>query len=526
MIKTIWRISFFVLSISLSSCSLLSQDAVDSEVIKFADGRLEYIPDELGNIVPDFSQAGYKSNNEPIPFINQVMSIGPIEGDNTAHIQSAINKLAALPLQENGFRGALLLEKGRYPVAGQLLISQGGIVIRGTGQSENDTVVIATGTDQRPLIYVKGKGKTKPNRALQQKITDDYVPVGTRTFQVADASDYQEGQKILVVRHANEQWITDIGMNRLPPREDGRPVKQWKAELYQLKYERTITEINNNAITIDAPIVQMIESKYGGGSIYPVSIAGRVSHVGIENMRLVSEYKKGQINQDEAHSWEAIRLEHVENSWVSDISAYHFARSLVYVTKGSRQITVRDSSNYDPASVVTGRRRYSFRLEGELTLFLRCDARNGRHDYVTGSRIPGPNAFVYGVATKTHSDIGPHHRWATGTLYDNIEGDDINIQDRQNLGAGHGWTGAQHVLWNTVGHGETSVQSPPGAVNWSIGHVGKRSKGRWAEQPQGIWISHNKHVKPESLFVQQLIERTGYENAKGILAKQNYQVEQ
>lgn len=517
-----WTHYFFALCTIICSNELFAQAPVDSDIIKFKDGKLEYIPDDLGNVIPDFSQAGYKNSNEPIPFIKSVMSISPIEGDNTAHIQAAINELGKQPLQANGFRGALLLDRGIYPVSGQLVISKSGIVIRGTGQTENDTTIIATGKDDRALINVKGSYEIKSNRSIKQRISDDYVPVGTTSFNVVDASDYKIGQAIHVVRFATDEWIDDIGMNKLRSRKDGRKVKQWKADQYHLKYERTITNIENNTISIDIPLVQMIESKYAGGIIYPISVTGLINHVGIENMRLVSEYKKGQINRDEKHAWEAINLNDVENGWVSDISAYHFAKSLVFIGTKSRKITVRDSNNYDPASEITGRRRYSYHLDGALTLFLRCNARNGRHDYISGSRVPGPNAFVFGTATKTHSDIGPHHRWATGTLYDNIEGGDLNIEDRQNLGSGHGWTGAQQVFWNTKGRGKTAVQAPPGAINWSIGHVGKRSRGRWKKRPQGIWISHKKHVSPQSLFVQQLIERTGEDNTNAILSKQNY----
>lgn len=491
-----------------------------------SDGKLVYLPDEFNNVVPDFSQVGYQGSNVPIPHINVVLRVKPIEGDNTAHLQNAINQVAALPLQENGFRGAILLEKGRYSVAGQLLISNNGIVIRGTGQSKSDTVIVAAGKDKRSLIHVKGSLNVQADKSSKQKIANPYVPVGSRSFEIADANGFQVGQSITVLRQATEQWISDIGMDRLPPRSDGRQTKQWVAKQYNLRYERTITSIQNNTITIDIPIVQMMQDKYTEGFIYPSDATGRVSQIGIENMMLISEYKKGKINSDEKHSWIAIEMTDVEHSWVSDVTAYHFAKSLVAVQRGSRFVTVRDSTNLDPASLIKGGRRYAFALTGSLSLFLRCNARNGRHDYSTSSRTTGPNAFVFGRATKTHSDIGPHHRWATGTLYDNISGGDFNIQDRQNLGTGHGWTGAQQVLWNTKGRGKTAVQSPPGAINWSIGHVGKRSKGRSPHRTQGLWVSHGKHVLPQSLFVQQLTERVGLQKTNAVLAKQNYKLEQ
>jgi len=198
--------TFKALCISLLFCTYaLARAPIDSDVIKLNNhGQLEYLADINGNTIPDFSHAGYKSNNEPIPEIDIVHTVSSIDGDNTAHIQAAIDKLATLPLRENGFRGALLLDKGEYRVSGQLLISENGIVLRGTGQSKSDTVIIATGKEKRSLIHVKGERNTQSKKSLQQKIITGYVPVGSNTFEIENASEYVVGQEILVVRHWHE----------------------------------------------------------------------------------------------------------------------------------------------------------------------------------------------------------------------------------------------------------------------------------------------------------------------------------
>ena len=71
----------------------------------------------------------------------------------------------------------------------------------------------------------------------------------------------------------------------------------------------------------------------------------------------------------------------------------------------SKWITVQDSQCLDPVSQITGSRRHSFPIQGQLSLVLRCYTRRGRHDYVLHSRIPGPNAFVYCIADMAHSGI-------------------------------------------------------------------------------------------------------------------------
>ncbi|MCV2401612.1 hypothetical protein OFY17_01830 [Marinomonas sp. C2222] len=505
------------LSLAMSSHLVAEQVTLDSVMTIDETGRLHYVPDDKGNILPDFSYSGYQKSNVPIPHIEAVMTLEAIEGDNTQHIQNAIDQLAQLPLQSNGFRGALLLKAGRYEVAGQLVIRESGLVLRGEGQGKKGTLLFASGQDKRSLIHVEGKLKAKKNKG-KQTILNPYVPVGSDSVQVANTSHYSIGQSVVIVRPSTKEWISDLGMDVLPKTKDGRPVKQWQVGKFNLKYERTVTKIEGKTIYLDIPLVQMMEDKYGGGVIYPVTNTGRINHIGIENMRIVSEYKKGWHNTDEDHSWIAIEITGAEHVWVSDVASYHFAFSAVKVGRTSRFVTVRDSSMIDAVSEISGGRRYSFFIEGSQVLFLRCTARNGRHDFITSSRVAGPNAFVYSKATKTHSDIGPHHRWATGTLYDNVSGGDMNVQDRLSLGTGHGWAGAQQVLWNTKSSGKTSVQSPPGAINWSIGHIGERWGGRH-ERPQGVWISQGKNVQPESLFVQQLIDRIGEEQADRVLAR-------
>ncbi len=82
-----------------------------SSILHFDDSsRLVYHSDNDGNRIPDFSHAGYKNGEVDIPEVSVVLEIGPIQGDNTAHIQSAIDQVSGLSLNENGFRGTLLLK--------------------------------------------------------------------------------------------------------------------------------------------------------------------------------------------------------------------------------------------------------------------------------------------------------------------------------------------------------------------------------------------------------------------------------
>ena len=151
-----------------------------------------------------------------------------------------------------------------------------------------------------------------------------------------------------------------------------------------------------------------------------------------------------------------------------------------------------------------------------MNLVLRCRTRGGRHDYVMHDRAHGPNAFVDCVAEKAFADTGPHHRWSVGTLFDNVkvEGDAINVQDRQASGTGHGWAGALKVLWNCEAE-SIILQKPPTSQNYAIGCIAEKKTGRYKRE-DGHWVSHGTHVNPESLYYAQLKDRMGEEAVEAV----------
>src|SRR6185295_15805053 len=117
-----------------------------SRVYPGADGKLVYIPDEQGNTIHDASHAGYGGGGVAIPTVAVKETLWPVAGDNTAHLQAAIDRLSALPLDANGFRGALLLRAGYYRMAMPVFIRASGIVLRGEGMGDTGTILIGTGT--------------------------------------------------------------------------------------------------------------------------------------------------------------------------------------------------------------------------------------------------------------------------------------------------------------------------------------------------------------------------------------------
>ena len=673
----------FTLSIIICiAAATLKGQAVSSLVKLDENGKLEYFPfANIGetnevNIIPDFSFAGYKYGGVEIPEAPVVLTLSPLAGDNYQQIQDAIDAVSAMPLNEDGFRGAILFEPGIYQVDEPLNINTSGVVLRGSGQfpgdeggtelvanaryqhnfitfrgelsaavtgllidtivipqaiipneddgdfwldaniteaaeikfasnkimsfhltadgvddyasyrskefsdpdlhpyveltlhltqQQKDTVIFLPPTDDTFVragsfandnygdavtLPIKNRGATsdvtreiflrfempdlaaqvvnaklylycnnapndsdmlnfvtliandnwsehevtfnnRPTQIASQRITTPYVPSGGNTFMVESAEEFEVGDKIIVLRTPNEAWIDLLNMAQFG----------WTPEGYHVAYERTITDISGNQITIDVPLVQSIVGTYGGGGIFPNPAVEKSNHGGVENMYISSYYAS---ETDEEHGWVAISFRNFEDSWVRNVTGRYFGYGLVNISNGFR-ITIEDSAFLDPKSITTGGRKYSFNIaSGSFNLFQRLYTRGGRHDYATGSRVEGPNVFVDCVAEETYSDIGPHHRYATGTLFDNIQGGQMRVWNRGASGTGHGWAGAQTMFWNChAPNHEIRVDSPPNAMNWGVGCIGGQRTGA------GFWEKWSMHVLPRSLYYQQLQDRLG-----------------
>src|SRR5688500_17512466 len=177
-------------------------------------GKLVYSTSEKGDRIPDFSTCGYLGGGVPIPDVPVRVVVAPVDGDDTARVQAAINHVASLEPAENGFRGAVLLQPGRFEIAGGLRIAASGVVLRGSGMGEGGTVLVATGHDRRTLITVAGRADRKVDSAAV-RMTDPYVPVHATRLRVADATKFKVGDSVIIRRPCTAEWIKALGMESM-----------------------------------------------------------------------------------------------------------------------------------------------------------------------------------------------------------------------------------------------------------------------------------------------------------------------
>src|SRR3954463_10673144 len=107
------------ITILFATLTLHAADRAASEwVRRGADGKLTYKTTPAGDRIMDFSYAGYRGGGVTLPDVPVKRTIKPSgDDDDTNLIQAAIDEVAKMPLDANGFRGAVLLEHGKFPCA-------------------------------------------------------------------------------------------------------------------------------------------------------------------------------------------------------------------------------------------------------------------------------------------------------------------------------------------------------------------------------------------------------------------------
>lgn len=516
-------------------------------------GKLAYPAEVGGTLLPDFSMCGYAGGGVPLPAAVVKVTLAPASGggDDLARIQAALDEVARLPRGADSLRGAVLLKRGAYRVHGTLKISASGVVLRGEGPEANGTVITATLPRKHTVIEVGGTGDLEREEATRLRVEDQYVPVGARTLRVERAGVFKAGDTVLVHRPSPKEWIAALGMDRLAEGTNKPGVKNWSPGGFDLVAERTVVSADGSTLTLDGPNFQALEARFGGATVVRYAAPGRIERAGVESLRIISIFDRTRFRaapkltpvqavrqyEDEDHAWIGVSLDRVRDAWVSRVTVVHAGYSAVHCQPRALRTTVVDCAMIDPVSQHTGGRKYCFGANGQFGLFLRCYARNGRHDFVLGNRLAGPNVFLDCLAEEASSASEPHHRYGTGGLWDNVRliGEaELQAINRGDSGSGHGWAGANNYFWNCEAM-VVVVMKPPTAQNYAIGWIGATDAAtlnpaaRFGDRLRGIARrggttfdlkpqpllgdghieSPTAPVAPRSLYLRQLQDRLG-----------------
>jgi hypothetical protein len=531
----LFKLLLFI-SLILLLLALLPYNNWQSGILYFnTENKLEYIRDNEGNLIPDFSFAGYKNSNEEIPDIETVKTISPIEGDNTELINNAIEFIAThRNYKVNGFKGAVQLMAGTYNIYGTINLNRSGIVLRGVGNNDDaskNTILIAKGDSphQRSVIVLGGRNSTRWRKEIPNTrtlIVSDTILIGERTFNVEDATAYNIGDNIIIYHPCTDKWLQSInygGTHSTDSGADPNIDKPWEIDSQPIVFNRYITNIENNSITIDVPVYNTLIKELSQSYIYKYDNVNIKRNIGIENLRI--EIETSGNPEDENHAWTAIDFIQVEDAWSRNCVTTNFGLS-GFRTNTATRITIDNCSAINPVSIITGGRRYNFNahIASQQILFNNCFASNGRHHYCSNGMSWTSGIVFYNCKSSgAYASSESHRRWSMGILWDNHQEIDgprnaepvlLALYNRGYYGTSHGWACVNSVAWNcNVNNGYILVQKPPTGQNYAIGCFGKKVSGYAGAkftEPEGYIEGTNKNgLIPQSLFLAQLNERKG-----------------
>lgn len=512
------RFSAPIAMAAVAIVAVAQQPAGRSEWVHFdRSGKLAYKTNERGDRILDFSYAGYMGGGVRIPDVAVKKRVSPSGADDSAAIQAAVDEIAKLPLV-GGFRGAVLLSAGTFHVSSTVKIAVDGVVGRGSGAGENETVIEMTG-DPHLAFLLAGESKIAPIGAATT-VADAYVPAGAMSFTVRDASGFHAGDVVQIVRPSTEKWVHFMDMDSM--------VRAGKKQTWvggDIKAERRIAAVKGKRLVFDVPLADSYDASLlgaDGTTVTKVSETGLLEQVGVENLRIVAPARKVTLNDKH---FNGIAMKSVKDGWVRNVRILN-TTGPVNMDHETQRVTVTRVDITQAEPLIGAAKSADFSIDGTQILVDRSTVTESNVFYIaTGARKQGPNVVLHCVF---HGDghVQPHQRWSTGLLVDSTEVPEggIDLMNRGAMGSGHGWTMGWGVAWNNVAQSFV-IQSPPGAVNWGIGNRGEQQlKPRPTFDPgppmpllpQGVLDSDGTAVAPASLYLEQLKERLGEKALRNI----------
>lgn len=469
------------------------------------NGRLGYGTFNNGHDrIPDFSSAGYGGGGVSIPTVKAQTLLSPSGGDDAPIIQAALDAMGSLPLV-NGFRGALLLIPGIYNIGSGIMISNSGIVLRGSG--DGTILNVISNPSKYPsstIITAEGTGNYAIGKTVA--ITDNYVPVHGVSFNVSSTTGFSVGDSVVIERPVSSSWIKFMGMDNLV--RNGQKQAGWGDGSGVTRYDRVITGIQHNTITLDAPLTDALNSSFGTCNLRRYTWSTRLNNVGVENLRALAPNLGGKITTPQ---YVFASFDKLQNSWMRNVATLDMNNGFVKVKSNAKWVTIQNV-NISHSSALDHSDGYPSDLQSIGTQVLYDNVFDHGSDIfyaVTQAWSNGPNVFrnMHTTAPNTGSNnIAPHQRWATGVLFENvtIQNGGLQIANRGNYGSGQGWSAGYSVVWNTQASNFT-IQNPPGGFNMCIGCKGENT----TPDPIGVFSKLNQRVWPESLYLEQLSARLG-----------------
>ena len=500
----------------------------------FADGT--------GRFFHDFSQAGYRSGDIPIPDRTAPVTDvtrPPYNADSTGATDTTRALQNAIDAVGLSGGGIVYLPQGHYRISPQgddnsaLKIRDDRVILRGAGADRTflfNTAVkmrnkrVITLEPRTPAWWNTGSGDPQ-GVALSRDL-----PAPSAIIPVIDVTSFAVGELVAIRNTLTQSYIDRLGMTG-----------KWQSENLAnrpLAYCRRIVSIDTTArtLTVDIPVRGFL---YTADRARVVKTSGRMlSEVGLEDFSIGMLQHPGSTLDDDlydkpgtaaydAHGSIALSLSFVENAWVRRVFTYapkgnnpknHLLSNALRLWN-TRLVTVADCDFKFPQYRGGGGNGYLYCLNAQDNLIRDCKAEGGRHNFDFGTMASSGNVIL--DCTSKDGDLASdfHMYLSLANLIDNLtcDGDFIEARALRPWGGPmHGVTTTQSVFWNTrglryaakhLGDSPALVYSHQFGDGYVIGTSGPASAVDSSDFVEGI--GQGDSLQPRSLYLDQLRRRLG-----------------
>ncbi len=479
-----------------------------------------------GLFLHDFSYAGYRNGDEPIPSNVGSPSVSVWDfgadptgaSDSNAAFQQAIDSLSP-----GG--GVVTVPAGLYRCDDVLTITTPGTVLRGDGPNSSRIYFTrSAGMTSKGHITFRGNVQREGDVLLAEDGLNR-----SHSVKVADAGSLAIGDEVSVGWVITDAFVEEHGMTGTWQAFNG----QWRSF-----FKRTITGIDRtvapHTIRLDVPLRYPAKMR-DAASLRRES--GFLAECGIESLGVATA-----VDWDAA--WEerlnhAVLMSNVKDCWIENVASFespnpavgnggfHLQCSGIKIFDAKR-ITIAGCSMQKPQNRGGGGSGYLYEISRVNEVLIRdCVAIGGRHNFIQNWDF-GTSGCVFLRCTSTggHALTGKndpigypgfceyHHSLAMANLVDSCVIEDGWFGGNRNdwsSGAGHSVT--QSVFWNTRGGGlVSSWQYGNGYVIGTEGMIvitaiiGDNARGTGpADYQEGI--NDGDALLPASLYGAQLARR-------------------
>jgi len=502
-------------------------------------------------LIQDFSYAGYRRGEEPVPKITgpvfDVTSYGAQPGgagDSTTAIQNAINAAAAAG------GGVVFLPAGIYRVAPQggesfaLRIGSSNIVLRGAGAGQS--FILNTSFEMRAKAVIR---VTPPSTPLGPEVAiTANLDNPTRRIPVANASAFNVGDMVRMHWTFTQGWIDEHNQGNWWSDPSPRPAPA--------EYAREVTAVNpgDDWIEVDVPTRYTMKTR---DNARIRRVGGQLSGVGIEDISIGNIQHPGSNHPNDgwgegdyelagraawdAHASWLITMSNTYDSWITGVRSYQAAGNTSTCHMLSNGISLVRCFRVTVANCQMRRSQYGggggngylFRVQSSHDNLIRDSIADfSRHGLVISHAGTSGNVFLRCEDRETKRSTGSsgsystngagsdnHMHFSHSNLFDRCQAHNsfYTAHHRGNSGTTpHGLTSAHAVYWNTSGSGTREaavVRSEQGRYGYVIGTSGTRPSvtnttgGNTAPADHVEGVNMGTTMEPQSLYLDQLSKR-------------------